>query len=161
MRRFIAAAVMSAAVATGVVAIQAPSYAAEPTCDEKVWIVTSWEQYGADVPSHNQTLDGPKCSLGPGNVNNAVAVLQASINECYYNKLADTPNAFAWLSVDRQFGPKTTDALTKVQRYHRITADGGYGPQTRSKMVYWIGGGTTGSGNCGTLVGPPYQWARW
>ncbi|MEU8080277.1 peptidoglycan-binding domain-containing protein [Catellatospora citrea] len=157
MRRFIIAAVLSAAVATGVVAVESPAYAAEPKCDEKVYLETSYDELPAAVPSYNQTPNGAMCSLAPGDYNNAVAVLQTNLNECYQRMLAGTEYAFGWLSVDKEFGPLTKAALIQVQKYHEISADGGYGPQTRNAIDWWIGSRSSSPpywGHCETLIRP-------
>ena len=59
--------------------------------------------------------------------------LQRTLNSCYYSRV----NVIgAMLAVDGNFGPRTKAALVKVQQYHRITADGIYGPQTASTIVH-------------------------
>lgn len=54
----------------------------------------------------------------------AIMALQRNLNYCYHTSLA----------VDGRYGSLTRAAVTRVQRLHGITADGIYGPQTRSAM---------------------------
>lgn len=75
---------------------------------------------------------GVRCNLklgdryGDWEVYRGVLVLQRNLNSCYRTHLA----------LDGVYGPKTRDAVRRVQALHHITADGIYGPQTRSAM-YW------------------------
>jgi len=60
------------------------------------------------------------------------------------------------LAKDGDFGPATKAALIRVQQYHRITADGIYGPQTALAMRHaaWAYSGDIGTGTfCHTLGG--------
>ncbi len=40
------------------------------------------------------------------------------------------------IRLDGRFGPATRAALVKVQQYHRISADGVYGPQTARTILH-------------------------
>lgn len=87
---------------------------------------------------HDGRTDGGagywSCALAQGARNDAVTMLQFSINRCYYPHVVDT-----LLAEDGDFGSKTKAALVKVQRQHGIEANGQYGPQTARTMYhhYW------------------------
>lgn len=125
MRTRIATALATLAVAGGmaVAVLPAAPASAAPTC----YTSTVWG--GAFMPAYGSS---PRCATQQGNVSDAVAILQNTINQCYGAVLR--ANGLAPLAVDRSFGPKTKAALTAVQRYLRITPDGGYGPQTGNAM---------------------------
>jgi peptidoglycan hydrolase-like protein with peptidoglycan-binding domain len=76
--------------------------------------------------------------MGYGAYGEKVRSLQRSLNLCYAGDSADTPNAvnlgFAPLVADGSFGSRTKAALIAAQRYHGITANGIYGPQTASTI---------------------------
>jgi peptidoglycan hydrolase-like protein with peptidoglycan-binding domain len=97
------------------------------------------------------------CLLAKGAHGTAVYELQSEINDCY----SSSPQ---WggvklglhLAEDGDFGPATKTALIKIQQYHKITADGVYGPQTALAMRHsaWANSGDIGTGTfCHTLGG--------
>lgn len=59
-----------------------------------------------------------------GDPASAIKTLQRNLNSCYK----------AGLKVDGRYGSATQAAVRKVQAKHRITADGIYGPKTRSAI---------------------------
>jgi hypothetical protein len=79
------------------------------------------------VPTIGWDTGAYNCELGRGNFGDAVRVLQVSMWRCMGQDIAD----------DRDFGPKTEQALRNVQtRLNEsydpdIAVDGRYGPQTR------------------------------
>lgn len=73
------------------------------------------------------------CLLESGVTSGGVRALQMALNVCYNKGLVR----------DGDFGPATYNALIQVQSSLGITADGVYGPQTRSNM--WFD--TTSSNN--------------
>lgn len=54
----------------------------------------------------------------------AIKTLQRNLNFCYK----------AGLRIDGKYGANVREAVKKVQRQHKVTADGIYGPKTRSAM---------------------------
>ena len=92
---------------------------------------------------HDGRTDGGagywSCALAQGARNDAVTMLQFSINRCYYPHVVDT------LAEDGDFGSKTKAALVKVQRQHGIEANGQYGRQP------WSLASETGYQSCARL----------
>ncbi|NUO55051.1 MAG: peptidoglycan-binding protein [Hamadaea sp.] len=81
---------------------------------KKVWVPATW---GGDV----------SCTLHEGILDNqAVSVLQGTLNYCYGMNL----------TVDGDFGPKTEAALMEVQRLYGLDDDGWYGVYTRDKISH-------------------------
>lgn len=78
------------------------------------------------IPYDNVDMGSPECRLAYGDKSEAVTVLQRHLSAC---------NGVS-LSIDGVFGPATRDAVIRVQRAGRVTADGIYGPQTAS-VVKW------------------------
>jgi hypothetical protein len=119
------------AVLTFVLALTVPAHAAAeperlplPACSTYIktyragpWIVR--------VPAQNSG-GNVECILATGNQGEGVRQLQRSLNVCYRQGL----------TVDGIFGGNTRAALVRVQTSLRISADGGYGPQTRDAMVH-------------------------
>ncbi|MCO8273806.1 peptidoglycan-binding protein [Actinoplanes sp. TRM 88003] len=66
----------------------------------------------------------------------SLRTMQAAINICYIQKGRLGNMAPLSLASPDTFGPKTEAAVKAVQRWHGITADGGWGPQTRSVMQW-------------------------
>ncbi|WP_027345795.1 peptidoglycan-binding domain-containing protein [Hamadaea tsunoensis] len=85
------------------------------------------------------------CLLSRGAHNVAVLTLQQTINACYgAQPQSGGVNLGLHLAEDADFGPATRAALIRVQQYHRITADGIYGPTTATTIRhqgYGYGGG--------------------
>lgn len=163
---------MLLAIVTSVAAASAPAYASTPSCTYDGWfhytdingdkllgVGPGYIDYSAGAPAARYS-DGTwrwSCLLSKGAHNAAVYRLQTDINACY----GPTPQ---WggvklglrLATDGDFGPATKAALIQVQRYHKITADGVYGPQTALTMRHsaWVYGGDIGTGTiCHTLGG--------
>ena len=59
-----------------------------------------------------------------GDPDTAIRTLQRNLNYCYGSHLA----------VDGIYGSNTLAVVKAVQRKHKLTADGIYGPKTRSAM---------------------------
>ncbi|MFI1996918.1 peptidoglycan-binding protein [Actinoplanes sp. NPDC020271] len=82
------------------------------------------------------TFSGNKdCVMGVGNVSSGVWALQRTLNYCYNQNIA----------MDSNFGSGTRAALINVQRQAGVSADGVYGPATRSRMLW---SQEAGSPNC-------------
>ncbi|MEV2239925.1 peptidoglycan-binding domain-containing protein [Micromonospora sp. NPDC049891] len=126
LSRIAATVAVLAATAAVPVLNASPAAAATPQC------MLSIVYQNKFVPG-NWDL-GPNCVMGVGAIGNHVADLQWSLNKCYGKNLA----------TDREFGPKTRDALKQVQSSLKITADGVYGPQTARAMNHRVNGGGCG-----------------
>jgi hypothetical protein len=74
------------------------------------------------------------CWLARGSRNEGVRALQFSMEFCYRNWLRDNDAEVG--AIDGDFGPRTERALSFVQVFHSINADGEYGPQTASRMMH-------------------------
>ncbi|WP_254395731.1 peptidoglycan-binding protein [Streptomyces sp. AC512_CC834] len=79
--------------------------------------------YTAYLPGYNGNAD---CYMNPGAQSKSVAMLQRSLNVCYNRSL----------TIDGVFGNNTRNALVYAQDKENISADGGYGEQTR-KHLRW------------------------
>ncbi|MFJ4849343.1 MULTISPECIES: peptidoglycan-binding protein [unclassified Streptomyces] len=66
------------------------------------------------------------CFLEQGDNSEAVRALQYSMNRCYGKAL----------TLDGDFGPATRSALISVQKAIGAAQDGGYGTETRGKMLH-------------------------
>ena len=88
------------------------------------------------LAANGSTLD---CHLQRTNVSNAVRSLQNHLNLCYSGSSGAIGHVaiISTLTVDGNFGGLTEAALKKVQSYHRIGADGVYGPQTRRTINFF------------------------
>ncbi|MET0423099.1 MAG: peptidoglycan-binding domain-containing protein [Actinoplanes sp.] len=122
-----------AAQAAGPVALALPS----PICTGIV--VVNVGGHPVPVPAYN---GNQRCYMqqGDGKVDTAsLKLLQTAINICYINKgrLAQygVTQTLSLASPDT-YGPKTKAAVTAVQKWHGISADGGWGPQTRAAMQW-------------------------
>jgi len=92
-----------------------------------------------DTSWHNAFVPGdydlsPDCVMTQGAYGNPVGDLQRALRDCYGRPIA----------VDRDFGPQTRAALVYVQGVVGTKQDGGYGPNTRSKMKFTLNGGGCG-----------------
>ncbi|WP_433022407.1 peptidoglycan-binding domain-containing protein [Kribbella sp. CA-294648] len=98
------------------------------------------------------------CHLYRGTSGDGVRQLQLTLNECYGPRpLSGGVKKFSTaLAVDGQFGSATEAALETVQSYIGVTADGSYGPATRSKMKARA---NNGSGNWCMYLKVPVTWA--
>lgn len=173
-RRWHAAAGLAAVLLAlaGAAATASPAAAATPTCytehgfryadvngDRLLGVGAGYIDYVAWAPAARYS-DGTyrwSCLMSKGAHSSAVRSLQENINSCY----GSSPQ---WggvklglrLAEDGDFGPATKAALIKVQQYHKITADGIYGPQTAITMRHaaWAYSGDIGTGTfCHTLGG--------
>ncbi len=102
---------------------QATAATALPRC-------TDWSQHTYAngnhyiYPSTWHQSKNADCTLRPGDANPGVFVLQDTLNRCYGAKL----------TLDAIYGPKTREAVLKVQVRHKISQDGIYGPETAGAM---------------------------
>lgn len=129
-----AAGALTAVVLTGVAL--APSAAAAdpyPTCN------TYKNVSGHKVPAYGQPTPSLTCNLvlNTTRSNEAVKVLQTSLNNCHNFDLA----------VDGYYGEKTFLAVRSIQAAYlgEAHADGYYGPRTREVMKHW------GLSGCGKI----------
>lgn len=106
-----------------------PASAATPnTADvECVTTVVLPAQDGFTVPLPASSSHSSDCFLVIGDSGSGVGALQAALKQC---------NGQSGLVVDHSFGKQTKAAVEAVQRAHGITADGGYGNQTRGVMSW-------------------------
>ncbi|WP_190195832.1 peptidoglycan-binding domain-containing protein [Streptomyces djakartensis] len=124
-RLFTAAALTMLVTTLGVAPLSTPAYAATPTCTD---VVRKYSASGERmfIPVYYSTLNDT-CLMRRGNYdNNAVKYLQEVLRDIYHYDIA----------VDGDFGPATENALIRLQRQLRITADGIYGPQTRDAICW-------------------------
>ncbi|MFI6938964.1 peptidoglycan-binding protein [Streptomyces sp. NPDC050418] len=80
-------------------------------------------KYNAYLPAYGTNIN---CYMNPGAQSNAVKALQKNLNWCYGRKL----------TVDGIFGNDTRDALEYAQGEEDISADGGYGEQSRTHLQW-------------------------
>ncbi|MGK4579720.1 peptidoglycan-binding domain-containing protein [Kitasatospora sp. HPMI-4] len=119
MSRFIRATVAAAMTTTALWIGAAPSHAASlPTCDGRITNTT--------MPAIGG--DSADCRLAYGDQGDGVKALQESFNYCNGESL----------TVDGVFGSATKAAVLRVQSRGGITADGIYGPNTRSHMSFLL-----------------------
>ncbi len=125
-RLAVTAGALAAAVLTGMAL--APSAAAVdpyPTCN------TYKNVNGHKVPAYGQPTPSLTCNLvlNVTNSNEAVKVLQTSLNNCHNFTL----------DVDGYYGQKTFLAVRSIQQTYlgEADADGYYGPRTREVMKHW------------------------
>jgi len=141
-------------------ATAAPATAATPRCEVYAYVhlVPRAGQPGQDrlikYPVDTYSNQNWRCLMSKGGAQgqSAVQTMQASINACYIDP--GRISGVDRLVEDGSFGSLTRGALIKVQQYHGIGADGGYGPQTASHMYHLVdifyAGGSYGS-TCLTL----------
>ncbi|WFE50251.1 peptidoglycan-binding domain-containing protein [Micromonospora sp. WMMD1155] len=113
-------------VTAGSAAADPVSVLATPTCSKSI------TYQGALVPA--SSTNSVNCNMQRGNVSDAVARLQDTMNDCYRSAL--TRVGVYPLSIDRNFGGNTEKALREVQRVAGTSADGVYGPNTRKAMLH-------------------------
>ncbi|MEU0530620.1 peptidoglycan-binding domain-containing protein [Amycolatopsis tolypomycina] len=121
-KKCIAALLAVGAILAGMLVNAAPASAADPQCTTYV------SNSEGLLPSTRSGVTN--CWMLRGNNSDGVWALQVSLTYCY--GLYVGPNG-----PDGDFGGNTYNALKTVQRYHGITADGGYGRQTRSVMYFY------------------------
>jgi peptidoglycan hydrolase-like protein with peptidoglycan-binding domain len=102
----------------------APASAATPQCTTFTYISEGL------LPANSSY--GTNCWMARGNYSDGVYVLQEALVHCYHLYVGP-------YGPDSDFGGNTVAALKTVQRIHGISVDGGYGPQTRSVMSFWLG----------------------
>lgn len=134
LRAVLAATVLSAAPLTGIAPAQAATPRSIPPCSAS--LTSRFDNgWSIETPALWHVGDGAfGCNLKLGDRDSGaefdgVSTLQRNLNSCYRTRLV----------IDGIYGPKTRDAVRRVQRLHHITSDGVYGPQTRSAMVWRMG----------------------
>lgn len=117
-----AVGITAGGLATAGAAVAAGGY---PTCN------TYKNVNGHKVPAYGQPTPSLTCNLvlNTSRSNEAVKVLQTSLNSCHNFSLA----------VDGYYGEKTFLAVRSIQAAYlgESHADGYYGPQTRDVMKHW------------------------
>ncbi|MFJ5219247.1 peptidoglycan-binding protein [Streptomyces sp. NPDC088354] len=123
--RFALPAAALVLAAGGVVAVGPTTAAAVsvPICTSDVE-ATGVSGLWLEVPGTSS--GSSKCFLEQGDNSEAVRALQYSMNRCYGKSL----------SLDGDFGPATRTALLSVQKTIGAAQDGGYGTETRGKMLH-------------------------
>lgn len=123
----------AAASAAGPATLALPS----PICNTTVGASSGGHLHAVPAYNGSQTC---YMQQGDGKTDtSSLKVMQTAINICYIQKgrLAQygiTTNLS--LASPDTFGPKTKAAVVAVQKWHGITADGGWGPQTRATMQW-------------------------
>jgi len=82
--------------------------------------------YNVAIPSTTRNGNQASCYLGPGHDTDGVYKLQDALIRCYGRNIAK----------DGIYGAQTAAGVRYVQQFHRITADGTYGPNTRAAMTW-------------------------
>lgn len=106
----------------------APANAAEPHCKSSHvhYISTGYPNaHNARLPTISSTNTSWHCTLAYGDSGEGVRTLQWTLNKCYN----------AGLTIDKQFGTKTKEALAKAQKAEGLKGDGIYGPLTRGAIM--------------------------
>lgn len=134
MKRIILAIALAVATSGAVVATTSAPAMASPVCFTTVR-VESTGLYGTRVPSAGYDAASTHCHLQVGYSSEAVRHLQRTLNDCYHYRNGVFSPA---LVEDGNFGAKTKAALIAAQRHERISADGGYGPQTRDALQHTL-----------------------
>ncbi|HZM74578.1 MAG TPA: peptidoglycan-binding domain-containing protein [Candidatus Limnocylindrales bacterium] len=131
-------AVLCLAATTAMVGIATPAYAATPDCDTYGWFWPGNDSrisLKLPVDTDLRVAYGEwRCTMRYSNTGEDVWTLQEGLNLCYGTNTGR--NLGINLRQDGQFGPATRAALVKVQQYHRISADGIYGPQTARTILH-------------------------
>lgn len=129
-RRTAATAMLAAVLGVvGGIALAAPANAA-PTCNGTTNIV------GIELPAYNGDYH---CGMSRGAHSAAVGSLQETLNICYWSGSTTRGHVSAFstrLVEDNDFGGKTKAALAAAQSKAGASADGEYGPETRSKILF-------------------------
>jgi hypothetical protein len=128
-----------------IVVTASPAAAASPRCYTSVGVRSETRPDGTygyvRLPIDNLTNYNWCCAMSKGGQQGAEAVrqLQNTLNQCYWQDAGRRVIA-APLRADGGYGSLTRDAVIAVQRYHGISADGVYGPQTAGTMFHdtWI-----------------------
>jgi peptidoglycan hydrolase-like protein with peptidoglycan-binding domain len=136
MRRHLSALLITAVAATTLMVTPTMASASTPYCTSDVQVYYNGGEYEPPAYGTNQN-----CLLASGDGPDlAVDSLQININTCYIDTGLLAPYGITTelsLADPDTYGPKTKAAVVAVQKYLQITADGVYGPQTRSHM-HWI-----------------------
>lgn len=153
-RATIGSAAATVLIAAGLlVGVAAPANAAVPACDSSAWVkgsadgISGWRIpaiYDMPVKFYGAGVVAWRCTMRYGNTGYGVKRLQQTLNDCHRG----TTGVF--LSVDGRFGPRTREALIRVQRAYRITADGIYGPQTAGTIAHPVYPSDNTGWHCGT-----------
>ena len=130
-----AAAVLLSGAGLGL-ATATPAAAYAGYCNGQIDKTISNSGYHAKIPAYNGNVD---CYMNKGAQSKAVSALQTTLNKCYGRSL----------DVDGIFGNDTRNALIHAQGEENISADGGYGTQTRTNIEWaFQHSGSTGRSPC-------------
>ena len=130
-----------------------PANAAVSACDSSAWVkgsaagITGWRIsaiYDMPIKFYGGGVVEWRCTMRYGSGGYGVKRLQQTLNDCHRSTTG------TWLSVDGKFGPRTREALIRVQRAYRITADGIYGPQTAGTIAHPVYSSDNAGWRCAT-----------
>ncbi|MEU3458139.1 peptidoglycan-binding domain-containing protein [Micromonospora sp. NPDC006766] len=133
--RLAAAVIAAVPFLTVVAAVPANAASSSCTSTSKFWV----GDYPFTMPSVGTNTGNVNCVLSKGNQSGAVSNLQKHLNSCYWSGSTAGMHRSVFstaLVVDGVYGSATAAALTAVQRYHSIGADGVYGPETRRTILF-------------------------
>ncbi|MDR1188683.1 MAG: peptidoglycan-binding protein [Bifidobacteriaceae bacterium] len=120
-----ATALSGEAVSTELPAAQAAGY---PSCDSAKSERNPVTGQVITYPINMRATNRMDCVAGIGAWGDHVQAIQLAANNCHAHKPA--------LTVDKDYGTKTADAVWSIQDKGNITADGVYGPDTRMVMKF-------------------------
>lgn len=155
-RKILMVGLASAVGVAGSVLATGPAQAA-PACNDRGYIRNVGTSANIVLIYRSGSTKSLNCHLYKGTSGMPVKQLQMTLNECYgpYPASGGVKKFNTNLVVDGEFGSATERALKTVQSYVGTTADGSYGPATRTKMK---ARGNNGSGNWCMNLKVPHTW---
>jgi hypothetical protein len=158
VRRSLLAA-LTVCVAFGAILVVATPAQASGVCNTRARVkVIAGIDGSAEIPTNAPYVAGLTCDLYQGVENDAVQVLQESLNDCYstYLRYGISGSGLSYpgalLDEDGQFGPNTFKGLRLAQYFEVHTngvdmpVDGRYGQKTRDAL-HWSGRWSSPNGN--------------